>query len=111
MVTDGKQHFPCDGSIPAVTILKNKPTKGVPPHERESHPRKENAMRFFKNFDTGDIWAEDEILSGYNSNYELAERFQTFDNYLDHLLDLGMHHIGGLVEIESPYIDEVITNL
>lgn len=61
-------------------------------------------MRVFKNFDTGDIWTEDEIRSTYNSEYALTEAYPTFEAYLAWLLDLGRQFSGGLTEIESPYI-------
>lgn len=61
-------------------------------------------MRVFKNFDTGDIWTDDEIRSIYNSDYVLTERFKTFEDCLNYLLDLRRRFTGGLTEIESPYI-------
>lgn len=58
-------------------------------------------MRVFKNFDTNEIWTEDEIRETYESESILVEAYPTFDEYVDFLLDLGKKFEGGIVEIES----------
>lgn len=58
-------------------------------------------MRQYKNFDTGEIWEEDEIRQIYESEVSLLEQFQSFDEYLEHLLDQGRARTGGIVEVEE----------
>ena len=55
-------------------------------------------MKEYKNIDTNEIWTEDEIRYEYNHEAELQEQYSTFEEYMDHLLDLGRQKIGGLVE-------------
>lgn len=60
-------------------------------------------MRVFKNLATGDIWTEDDLIKIYNSDRLLTERFKTFDNFLEFVLELGNDSLDGLKEIESPF--------
>lgn len=60
-------------------------------------------MKAYKNLDTGEIWTEDEIFGEVKLIYEgepsLTDEYPTFEEYLDHLLDLGRQGIGGLIEV------------
>ena len=57
-------------------------------------------MKKYRNIDTNEIWMEEEIRAEYDADYELAERYESFEDYMDYLLDLGRQKIGGLVEVE-----------
>lgn len=52
----------------------------------------------YRNIDTNEIWTREEIEEIYNSEESLQEEYGTFDEYLEHLLDLGRQRIGGVVE-------------
>lgn len=57
--------------------------------------------KVYKNFDTNEIWTETEIRESYEQlkwEPEL-EQFESFDDYLDYLLELGRQKVGGIVEI------------
>ena len=57
-------------------------------------------MRYFKNFDTGEIWTREEIKKSFDAvRYELPDPNMDFDVYLENLLALGRDGVGGLVEI------------
>ena len=53
----------------------------------------------YMNFDTGEVWTEEEIKEVYEAEYELHEQYPTFEEYLEHLIDLGKQKVGGIVEI------------
>lgn len=57
----------------------------------------------YMDFDTGEVWTEEEIQEVYKAEYELREQYPTFDDYLEHLIDLGKQKVGGIVEIENWY--------
>jgi len=52
----------------------------------------------YQNLDTGELWTKEEIEEAYRNNSELVEQYQTFENYFEHLLELGREHSGGIVE-------------
>jgi hypothetical protein len=52
----------------------------------------------YRNIDTNEIWTREEIEEIYNCEESLQEEYGTFDEYLEHLLDLGRQRIGGVVE-------------
>lgn len=54
-----------------------------------------------KNFDTGELWTRDEIEEIYNAEESLSEEYGTFDEYLEHLLDLGRQKAGGVIWVET----------
>lgn len=57
-------------------------------------------MKEYKNFDTGEIWTEEEIKKEYEAfRCEMEDDFGCFEDYLDHLLDMGRNRTGGLIEI------------
>lgn len=60
-------------------------------------------MKKYQNFDTGEIWTADEIREIYEAEGSLLEQFPAFEDYLEHLLDLGRARTGGIVEIERFY--------
>lgn len=55
-------------------------------------------------FDTGFFWTEEEIREGYDGDYDLQNDYPTFEEFFEHLLDLGKQKIGGLVEVDHLYI-------
>ena len=55
----------------------------------------------YKNFDTGELWTEEEIREEYNAEEGLAESYGTFEDYLEYLLSLGMQKVGGIVEADQ----------
>lgn len=52
----------------------------------------------YRNIDTNEIWTKEEIEEIYNSEANLLEEYETFEEYLEHLLDLGRQGVGGVVE-------------
>lgn len=54
----------------------------------------------YKNFDTGELWTEEEIREEYEAEESLRENHETFEAYLEHLLDLGRQKCGGIVEAD-----------
>lgn len=55
-------------------------------------------MKTYRNIDTNETWTMEEIEEIYDSEESLQEEYGTFDEYLEHLLDLGRQRIGGVVE-------------
>lgn len=59
-------------------------------------------MKQYRNIDTNEIWTEDEIRDEYESIFstdsEFAEKYPTFEDNLEHMLDLGRQRVGGIVE-------------
>ena len=60
-------------------------------------------MKTYQNFDTGEIWTEDEIRKEYEAEESLLEQYPTFENYMEHMLSQGRAKTGGIVEIERFY--------
>lgn len=54
-------------------------------------------MMRYKNLDTGEIWSEDEVRKSFEM-FADEINYNTFEDYLDHLLELGRNKEGGLVE-------------
>lgn len=52
----------------------------------------------YRNFDTNEIWTEEEIREIYDCEESLQDNYKTFEEYLEHLLDLGKQQVGGIVE-------------
>lgn len=48
--------------------------------------------------DTNEVWTEEEIREIYDSEESLKEQYETFDDYMEWLLDLGRQRSGGIVE-------------
>ena len=55
----------------------------------------------YRNFDTGEIWTEEEIREAYECESDLQENYETFEEYLEYLLHLGKQAIGGIVEADE----------
>lgn len=53
----------------------------------------------YKNFDTNELWTREEIEAGYNSEPDLIDKYPTFEEYLEYLLDLGRQRVGGIIEV------------
>lgn len=51
----------------------------------------------YRNFDTNEIWTEEEIKEIYDHEKDLQIHFKTFEKYLEYLLDLGRQQAGGIV--------------
>ena len=49
--------------------------------------------------DTNELWTREEIEKYYKSDSTLFEKFDTFDDYIKFLLDIGRSGEGGVVEI------------
>ena len=58
-------------------------------------------IRKFKDFDTGELWMEEEVRQAYEEMPELLEEYPTFEEYLEHALKLGEDRVGGIIEIEE----------
>lgn len=58
-----------------------------------------NESQFYMNLDTGVIFSLKEVKESYEQ-FEDELNYDSFDDYLDKMLDLGRHGIGGLVEVE-----------
>lgn len=58
-----------------------------------------NESKFYMNIDTGRIFSLKEVKESYEQ-FEDELNYDSFDDYLDKMLDLGRHGIGGLVEVE-----------
>lgn len=56
-------------------------------------------MKQYMNFDTGEIWTEDEIREVYEGIPGCIDDYPTFEDYLEYLLDLGRQKVGGIVEM------------
>lgn len=52
----------------------------------------------YKNFDTGEEYTLDELKATYKQ-FENEMQYDSFEDYLEKMLDLGRQKIGGLVEI------------
>jgi hypothetical protein len=57
-----------------------------------------NESQFYMNFDTGRIFSLKELEKAYNDQKHELD-YDTFDEWLDKMLDLGRQKVGGLVEI------------
>lgn len=60
---------------------------------------KENNEMAYKNFDTNELWTREEIEATYNSDPDLIDKYPTFEECLEYLLDLGRQRVGGVVEV------------
>ena len=58
-------------------------------------------MKYYMNFDTGVFWTEDEVRQLYEQFR--SEDFDSFDDYLEQMLDLGKQFEGGLVELPDKH--------
>lgn len=56
-------------------------------------------MKRYRCFDTGEIWTEEEIKEIYEGEFSLMKKYPTFEDYMERLLDLGKHNVGGVVEV------------
>ena len=56
-------------------------------------------MKKYLSIDTGETWTEKELYLEFDGNYELQERYDSFDKCLADLLELGKQKSGGLVEV------------
>lgn len=54
----------------------------------------------YKDFDTGEEYTLDELKATYKQ-FENEMQYDSFEDYLEKMLDLGRQKIGGLVEIED----------
>ena len=54
----------------------------------------------YKDFDTGEEYTIDELKVTYKQ-FENEMQYDSFEDYLEKMLDLGRQKIGGLVEIED----------
>ena len=54
----------------------------------------------YKDFDTGEEYTLDELKAIYKQ-FEDEMQYDSFEDYLEKMLDLGRQKIGGLVEIED----------
>lgn len=54
----------------------------------------------YKDFDTGEEYTLDELKTTYKQ-FEDEMQYDSFEDYLEKMLDLGRQKIGGLVEIED----------
>lgn len=57
--------------------------------------------KLYMNFDTGVVWTEDEVRQMYEQFR--SEDFDSFEDYLDQMLDLGKQCEGGLVLVEREW--------
>lgn len=62
-------------------------------------------MKRYRSLDTGEIWTEDEIRDEYESIFsndsEFAEKYPTFEDNMEHMLDLGRQRAGGIEEVDE----------
>ena len=56
-------------------------------------------MKKYMNFDTEEVWTEDEIREVYDGIPECIDDYPTFENYLEYLLNLGRQKVGGIIEM------------
>lgn len=54
----------------------------------------------YRNIDTNEIWTEEEIKDMFNHEPELHEAYESFEDYMNYLLDLCRQGIGGVVEVD-----------
>lgn len=54
----------------------------------------------YTSLDTGETWTTEEIEEIYNAEESLHDTYGTFEEYLNHLLDLGRQKIGGIIEAD-----------
>lgn len=54
----------------------------------------------YKDFDTGEKYTLNELKATYKQ-FENEMQYDSFEDYLEKMLDLGRQKIGGLVEIED----------
>lgn len=59
----------------------------------------ESEMKKYMNFDTGEVWTEDELREVYEGIPELIDDYPAFEDYLEYLLDLGRQKVGGIIEM------------
>lgn len=57
-------------------------------------------MTIYMDFDTGEEYTLDELNATYKQ-FENEMQYDSFEDYLEKMLDLGRQKIGGLVEIED----------
>lgn len=58
-----------------------------------------NESQFYMNLDTGRIFSLKELKEEY-ARYQSEMDYNTFEEYLDKMLELGRQKVGGLVEVE-----------
>lgn len=52
----------------------------------------------YRNFDTGEIWTEEELGEIYQQSIEAQAMYVTYEDFLEAMLKLGKQGVGGLVE-------------
>ena len=57
-------------------------------------------MTIYMDFDTGEEYTLEELKTIYNQ-FKDEMQYDSFEDYLEKMLDLGRQKIGGLVEIED----------
>ena len=57
-------------------------------------------MKKYLVFDTGEVWTEEEIEQAYDQ-FKEEMKYNSFDEYMDHMIQLGKNREGGLIEVES----------
>ena len=55
-------------------------------------------MTIYKDFDTGEEYTIEELKAIYNQ-FKDEMQYDSFEDYMDKMLDLGRRKVGGLVEI------------
>ena len=56
----------------------------------------------YRNIDTGEIWTLEEVKEAYEDfKSEISDETNSFEDYLDDLLDMGRRKEGGLEEIDD----------
>lgn len=54
--------------------------------------------KYYRLFDTGIIWSEDEVRKAYN-NFKDELPYADFEDYMNEMLRQGHEKVGGLVEV------------
>ena len=49
---------------------------------------------------TGEVWTEEEIEQAYNQ-FKEEMKYNSFDEYMDQMIQLGKNREGGFIEVES----------
>lgn len=55
-------------------------------------------MKMYKDFDTGEEFTIEELKTIYNQ-FEGEMQYDSFEDYMDKMLDLGRQKVGGLIEV------------
>lgn len=57
-------------------------------------------MRKFEDFNTGETWTLEEIREQFES-FRDEMNYSSFEDYMDHMIQLGNTRQGGFIEVES----------